>query len=256
MNTETATAKASPGNQKAEQFVTENLEVVKAMHYKQLVKYGQDNGFDSRYSYPKYKAALKEVAGIDMEVMRQGWIKNQNEQRAAEFAQAGKVKLHVAASATDNRFAIANEQGEEVWRGLFFEKEKDEGQSTCEINAAKKAIFLAGKISEETGQKIHLELLTGHEPLEWANTGREDGGKSGGRANELNRAALKAGISLHVNFDAERENLAKAQVALGGHLGWKDGIGKVAVEEPAKAKTQEKTQRRSWRSRAKSAQGR
>ena len=138
-----------------------------------------------------------------------------------------KLVLYSDAKAKNNRFGITDADGNPLWYGLFFDSDRDYNgeQSTGEMAAAKKAVWLAGKIKEILNLKnIELELRVDAEWLTWANeANRSDhDGKTGGKALKLAYAAKKAGIELTVEHVRGVDNPADKYTICYGHKSWRD----------------------------------
>src|SRR5215472_2077692 len=63
------------------------------------------------------------------------------------------LTLYSDAKAKNDRFAICDKRGNPVWHGRFFATDHDYNgeQSSSEIAAAKKAVWLASKVKETLG---------------------------------------------------------------------------------------------------------
>lgn len=142
------------------------------------------------------------------------------------------VELCSDAKASNSRFGITTADGEPVWYGRFFDDDRDFNgeQSSGEMAAAKKAVWLASKFAEKIGRSVKLNLKVDAEWLVWANAVRA-GGKSGGKARELGEAAERLGVRLRVEHIPGVENPADEYTICSGFLRWQDGIEKIAAPE-------------------------
>lgn len=116
------------------------------------------------------------------------------------------LTLYSDAKASADRYAICDKDGHPAWWGRFFEDDyyyRDE-QSSGELSAACKAVWLAGKVGEYLGEKIKLILCVDAEWLCHAN--RTDG--KGGKARRLSSVAKNAGIDLEVRHIPGKNNPA------------------------------------------------
>jgi hypothetical protein len=201
-------------------FVITNAEIMKGFEYPDFVKVGCEF-FNSRARYSAYKKAVKSVLDIDLEVLKNSYCAAKLEAMEAEITHS----ISLYSDATASKFGIVNDEGEPVWFGRFFDSEGGE-QSRGEMDAAKKAIWLAGKIARERGVHVGLLLFADAQWLTYAN-GHSGGGKAAG----LRQAAQKAGIALHVSWLPSRQNLADHYSRCKGFQKWQDGIDKVEVKE-------------------------
>lgn len=138
--------------------------------------------------------------------------------------------LFTDAKVSRNKFALTDAQGEVIWYGSFFEEWVDE-QSVGEMEAAKKAIWLAGKW-KQTNQlpSLKLELRVDAEWLTWANAAtsgeaNSKGKPAGGKARKLAYAAEKAGVELHVVWVRGTSNPADKWTTEGGYQKYSDYTG-------------------------------
>lgn len=166
--------------------------------------------------FPRFKKALLEH-GIDYAAMRSG-----ARQEAAAAVTHG-ITLYSDAKAAKLRFGICDQDGEPVWHGRDFD-ENDE-QSAAEMAAAKKAVWLAGKVRDARGlNALKLNLKVDAQWLTYANA--ESGG---GKAAELRAAASKARVVLDVTWVPGTENPADKWTVSGGFMKWQEGIGQIEV---------------------------
>ena len=143
-----------------------------------------------------------------------------------------EITLYTDAKAKTDRFAICNAEGEAVWYGKFFADDRDYNgeQSTGEMAAAKKAVWLAKKVADETGAKARLTLKTDAEWLTWANY-CDPGSKQGGKARELAKAAAYYGVELEVEHVKGAANPADVWTTASGFK--KYDLGLVTYKEVA-----------------------
>ena len=137
-----------------------------------------------------------------------------------------KLILFSDAKASKERFAICDKNGNPIWHGRFFENERDFNgeQSSGELAAAKKAVWLASKVKEAIGEEdLFLELRVDAEWLTWANeVGQEDDQGQGGKARVLGSQAKKFGIELEVVHIPGQENPADQFTTCTGFKKWSD----------------------------------
>ena len=141
-----------------------------------------------------------------------------------------EVVLTSDAYGKGDKFAILGGLHDEpLWYGLFFENGME--QSAAEMDAAKKAVWLAAKIGEWLTEKfgravqIKLTLRTDAQWLTFANgDGRNsDGSRYGGNARALSAAADRAGIQLQVVHIPGDENPADRYTRQRGYMKHQDG---------------------------------
>jgi len=111
-----------------------------------------------------------------------------------------KIVFYSDAKAKFDRFAITDESGQPVWHGNFFEndREYDGEQSSGEMAAAKKAVWLAGKVKTALAlDSVELELRVDAQWLVWANEFSPNT-KTGGKARSLALLAIHHGVELTV----------------------------------------------------------
>lgn len=137
-----------------------------------------------------------------------------------------KLVLFSDAKASKQRFGICDKNGNPVWHGRFFENERDFNgeQSSGELAAAKKAVWLASKVKEAIGEDdLFLELRVDAEWLTWANeVGHKDDQGQGGKARVLGSQAKKFGIKLEVVHISGKENPADEFTTCTGYKKWSD----------------------------------
>jgi len=202
----------------AKQIVAEQIDALRPLDVAGLTAAGKAAGFDSRSGFAAWKKALA-AAGVDYNAMR-------NERRAEkktdrESAVTHEVTLYSDAKARTGRFAICDAAGRAVWYGRFFASDRDFNgeQSTGEMAAAKKAVWLAGKIAEAVGGRVRLTLRVDAQWLLWANVTDP---KRGGKAKELRRAAERADVVLAVEYVAGVDNPADAWTVCRSFQRWQD----------------------------------
>jgi len=205
-------------------LVEANIEALRAMNHSELFAWSRANGLDSRAGFSAFKKALL-ASGIDYDALRS---EKRAEQAADREAKAtASLIFFCDAKARTDRFAICNAKGEPVWHGRFFSDDRDYNgeQSSGEMAAAKKAVWLASKIKETIGaEAIRLTLKIDAEWLTWANqVGKpNDDGKRGGKARALGELARKFGVVLTVEHIPGIENPADQYTVATGFKKWQD----------------------------------
>lgn len=201
------------------ELVTENIDELREMtSHRALKQWAENHDLMTQARFPRFKKALLEH-GIDYAEMRSG----ARAERAA--AATHEITLFSDAKASRLRFGICDQDGAPVWHGRDFDEEFE--QSAAEMAAAKKAVWLAGKVREREGLDIlKLNLMVDAQWLVYAN--REFGG---GKAAALRAAAMKAGLVLNVEWLPGTENPADEWTVATGFLKWSDGIDHIEVSE-------------------------
>jgi hypothetical protein len=199
--------------------VAADAETLRNAPYTTLLDWATEHGIDNRSAWGRYKRALSDI-GVNFDRMRdehRAAARNELVQRATRT-----LILYCDARASTERFAICDENGEPVWYGRFFDMDRDFNgeQSSGELAAAKKAVWLAAQVAERTGESVALTLRVDAEWLTWANA--TDG--SGGKAKALAAAAQRLGVALHVEHIPGTSNPADAPTVGRGYMRWQDGI--------------------------------
>jgi len=201
--------------------VTAAAEQLRGMSTQELYNYAVHRGWDNRSAFARFKSAL-----ADNDIV---WVERKDRlaDKAKDLASkdAPTIIMYTDAASTHNRFAICDQDGEPIWYGQFFEGVSE--QSEAELEAAKKALWLANKIKEDAGLDVlRLELRTDAEWLTWANVVAE-GDPRGGKARELGARAVRLGIALFVQHIPGVNNPADSYTRTSGFLKWNESIKKV-----------------------------
>jgi hypothetical protein len=139
------------------------------------------------------------------------------------------LTLYADAKARTKRFAICSGKENPVWYGTFFGWEYDGEQSSGEMAAAKKAVWLASKVKEIVGADItQLTLKVDAEWLTWANQVTK-GKAGGGKARALGEYAQQVNVVLNVVQVPGAENPADQYTVTSGFKKWRDNKWSVIV---------------------------
>jgi hypothetical protein len=186
------------------EVVTEHADELHALaeagDYRALWRWGAEQGWDSRSGGGHYKKALAQI-GIDYNGMRDGAWQAEDLRLAKEATH--RVELWVNYAQDSQRFVIARHvESLDQFSAVWFGKEKDptESQAAGELDVAKKACFLAKKVSEAAEVPIELHLHVPRENL--ANDQQESGKKLKGEARKL-------GVALTVEFPRDCDELLR-----------------------------------------------
>jgi len=221
--------------QTAKQLVADHLEQLRTLDCAGLTAFGKEHGYDSRAGFASYKKALL-AAGIDYDAIRETHREEQREQRLS--ACTHQIILFSDAKSRTERFGIADAAGNPVWFGRFFDDDRDFNgeQSSGEMAAAKKAVWLASQVAKAIGARtIRLRLKVDAEWLTWANATDE---KVGGKARALRQAAERLNVVLEVEHVAGATNPADKLTVCSGFKKWQDNDLR-ALAEPIAASESE-----------------
>jgi hypothetical protein len=180
------------------------------MDYAQLRNYGQVH-FNSAPGFSKFKKALLEV-GLDFDAMK--------EATRPKLTATHALTLFSDAKAKNDRFGITDKDGNPVWYGKFFDSDLDYNgeQSSGEMAAAKKAVWLASQVAKAVGGTVKLKLMVDAEWLTWANS--TDG--RGGKAKRLKETADKLCVILSVEHIPGKTNPADYYTVCTGFQSYKE----------------------------------
>ncbi|MBL0319662.1 MAG: hypothetical protein IPP74_10315 [Alphaproteobacteria bacterium] len=131
------------------------LDVLKGLDQPGLNEWAKRQGLDNKGSFIQFKKALLQH-GIDYNALRNAYHAERANQLAAICTH--ELTLITDADKSLNRYAVCDGHGGVLWHGKFFEHEPAT-QFEAEIEAAKKALWLAGKVKERIGaQGIRLTI--------------------------------------------------------------------------------------------------
>ena len=156
-------------------IVAENAEDLKELtSHGDLFRWAKDNDLATKTKFPKFKSELRKQIGHDYDELRaiaKESYEQDIQQKAQELnekaEQGPRLVLNTAGDAEVGTYAVC--AGESVlWYGDFFEDDKDyeEGdQTSADVSAMKKAVWLATKIKEAAeAETLMLELhVVNHE---------------------------------------------------------------------------------------------
>ena len=137
--------------------IKKDKEVIKKLNgYKELYRYFVQLGMSGGSFFTKYKEALLEI-GIDYDEKRAKQLCEEMKLRKYDNG----VKLFLATSALDDRFAICAGNGKPVWVDYCFEKYRgrDNEEDLYNIEGTKKAIWLTEKLRQKerlNGLRLNL----------------------------------------------------------------------------------------------------
>ncbi|WP_072713699.1 hypothetical protein [Rhodococcus rhodnii] len=153
MPAKTTTTASSAEWDTVENLVKNNVdELTAATDHLALRTWAADNGLATKTLFPKFKTVLLKRCGIDYTALREQARATERDEIAAAAADAPTVLLSCAGDDEARSYAVCGPDGAPAWYGEFFADDKTwtEGdQSSADLSAAKKALFLAGKTREE-----------------------------------------------------------------------------------------------------------
>ncbi|WP_067974952.1 hypothetical protein [Mycolicibacter icosiumassiliensis] len=198
-------------------LVTAHIDELRALtDHHGLKAWAESHDLMTQQRFPRFKKALLEH-GIDYAALR-----SRAAQEKRDSATHG-ITLISDAKASARRFGVCDQDGDPVWYGRDFDEIGE--QSAAEMAAAKKAVWLAGKIRQQQGLSVlALTLKVDAQWLTYAN-----GESGGGKAAELRNAAAKAGIVLTVEWIPGTDNPADQYTVGGGYMKWQEGVDNIAV---------------------------
>ena len=206
--------------------VEQDKEHLSSCSYHDLLTWADAHGINNRSAWGKYKVALNDI-DVDFNSLRNV----SRSAKRAELAESAthRLLLYSDAKASMDRFGICGPDREPVWYGKFFDNDKDYNgeQSSGELAAAKKSVWLAAKVAERLGGVIELELRVDAKWLCWANNLEDN---RGGKAHLLAQAAQLHGVALDVTHISGRENPADKWTVARGYLPWQDTIDRLSEQ--------------------------
>jgi hypothetical protein len=185
--------------------VAANLDQLRTLDRASLRVWALENGLDSAAGFSRFKKALVEH-GIDYATLGRPVL-----------VPTAELTLYSDAKVSRDRFAVVFGEDEPAWYGRFF-GEVDE-QSRGEMEAAKKAVWLASKVSAVAGRVLRLRLYVDAQWLIYAN-----GETGGGKAGELRDYARRLGVALRVEWVRGTENPADAYTVCTGFQKWQESL--------------------------------
>lgn len=199
------------------QNVELNKNVLLPMNQFELTTWAKEQGYDNRSAFANFKKALLTI-DVDYDALKQQRHEAKREELEKNITK--EVVLYSDAKASKDRFGITDKDGNAVWYGRFFEDDRDYNgeQSSGELAAAKKAVWLASKISEKVGGVVKLTLKVDAEWLCWAN---ETDGR-GGKAKQLRQLADRYNVVLNVEHVYGCDNPADYYTTCPGYQSYKD----------------------------------
>lgn len=194
----------------------------------ELTQWAKSQGMDNRSAFSNFKKALKEI-NIDYNALRDAHRVEKFKEIEESAKKAKQITLYTDAKASADRFAVCNQDGEVVWSGRFFGKVAE--QSACELESAKKAVWLAKKVAEDNKlDHIKLKLYVDAEWLCYANSVNKDtNSKTGGKARALGNYANYLGVYLEVVWVSGERNPADKYTTATGYYDYNDNLDDIKI---------------------------
>ncbi len=184
-------------------------DVLRSYTQPELNDWAKRQGIDDKVSFIKFKKALMQI-GIDYNALKQAYHEKKEEELASLCTH--QVTLIADAEQTNKRYAICDIIGNVLWHGKFFDYEP-ESQADAQLDAAKKAIWLAGKIKETIkSPAIRLNLRVDAEWISWQDSDRR----------VLEMLAKKNSIELKIDPVPSSDNLADNWTVKTGFKKWQE----------------------------------
>ncbi len=145
----------------ARDSVRDNADTLKAMtSHSELFAWAKEHGIDTGSLFRKWKTELRKQLHIDYDDLRQKAFDARLAEMDAAAEAAPQVMLYAAGDSEINSFAVCSEHGEDPWYGEFHDNDRVDDQDSADLEAARKAIYLAGQARDYTGlELIGLRLL-------------------------------------------------------------------------------------------------
>lgn len=130
----------------ARDLVRDNADTLKAMtSHSELFVWAKEHGIDNGSLFRKWKTELRKQLHIDYDALRQRAFDARLAEMDAAAEAAPQVTLYAAGDVEVNSFAVCSEHGEDPWYGEFHDNDRVDDQDSADIEAARKAIYLAGQ---------------------------------------------------------------------------------------------------------------
>lgn len=157
------------------QIVLAHADTLRTYTHSQLFQWSRDNGMDNRSAFSRFKEALT-VIGVDYDALKEAKAEAKALDRAARVTHELTLITDASWSGKKGgRFAVCNASGSPIWYGRLFE---DPGSAAhAELEAAKKAVWLAGKIREQVPgcDVLRLTLKTDAQALTYQDNRKQYG---------------------------------------------------------------------------------
>jgi hypothetical protein len=176
----------------------------------ELKMWSYKHGMNSAAGFANFKKALLTI-GINYDELRDSAKPKAN--YLAEVA-THRVTLYSDYKQRGEKFAVCNEDGGVLWYGRLFEGDTE--QSSGELAAALKAVWLAGQIRQAVNaEAIELELRVDAQYLTYQDNPKQKGFR-------LTEAARRQNVALSVVWVPGTQNPADKYTVAHGFKKWQD----------------------------------
>lgn len=134
----------------ARDSVRDNADTLRAMtSHSELFTWAKDHGIDTGSLFRKWKTELRKQLHLDYDTLRQQAFDARLTEMDAAANTAPQVTLFAAGDIEVNSFAVCSEHGDDPWYGEFRDTDRVEDQDSADLEAARKAIYLAGQARDD-----------------------------------------------------------------------------------------------------------
>ncbi|MCZ4537996.1 hypothetical protein O4159_21560 [Gordonia terrae] len=128
--------------------------------HSELFGWAKEHGIDNGSLFRKWKTELRKQLHVDYDALRQEAFDARLAEMDAAAEAAPQVMLYAAGDSEVNSFAVCSEHGDDPWYGEFHDNDRVTDQDSADLEAARKAIYLAGQVREYKGwELIALRLV-------------------------------------------------------------------------------------------------
>lgn len=165
----TTTESIKKGWETVEEVVTTNLDEIQAApSHRELYALAKEHKLDTKSLFPKYKTILKKH-GVDYAKLRSASRVADAQAVATAAESAPELALFAAGfdAGDQGSYAVCDQAGQPLWFGAFFDSDSDftaGDAESADFAAAKKAIWLAGRAREDSGEAALNLTLTVSRP--------------------------------------------------------------------------------------------
>lgn len=148
--TNTTAARDAADWDTARTAVRDNATALREMtSHADLFRWAKEHGIDTGSLFRKFKTELRKQLHIDYDALRQRAVDARLAEMAAAAPSAPQVRRFTAGDIEVEAFAVCAEDGEDPWYGDFHDNDSVTDQTSADVAAARKAIYLAGKAREQ-----------------------------------------------------------------------------------------------------------
>lgn len=200
-------------NMTIKEKVKQGENVLKKMtSHEDLKDWAYNNGMNNKSAFPIFKKTL-----VDLEINDYEKLKGNHFNSLIPCSPDYEVTMYSDAKLGKNRFGITDVDGNPLWFGKFFHNDYiyKNTQTTGELSAASKAVWLASKIKEELAvESIQINLYVDAEWLTYQ--------QPHNKGFLLTKNAKKFGVILNINWVSGVNNPADKYTICDGFKKWSD----------------------------------